>query len=151
MDTQSGSGAGGGVIPDGSLVPRNGDGCFNTQLVPVPVEDTSLPLVPFPAPGDTGATGLRPGLLQADVLTQIISAVILGVAPIAAAGGLEGVVASSGSQKPKEVVHSLPWGVSCGRATGMVSGTSSGDSPMPSGDIAMPQGSIFCKPAMIRF
>lgn len=43
---------------------------------------------------------------------------------------------SSSSTKLKEVVHSLPWGASCGATTG--SGGS--ESPLPSGDITMPLG-----------
>lgn len=101
---------------------------------------------------EPGPSALGQGLLQADVLTQLISAVIAGVTPIAKAAFLQqaagdaGVGASgdgassSGPSKPKEVVHSLPWGVSCGSALGGVGGSSVGESPMPSGDIAMPLG-----------
>lgn len=55
------------------------------------------------------------------MLMQLISAVIAGVAPIAKAtfagqqpdgnsGGGDDDASTSGAKKPKEVIHSLPWG-----------------------------------------
>lgn len=80
-------------------------------------------------------------------------AVIAGVTPITqaaflgqqsngdtAVGGGEDAASSSGSKKKKEVVHSLPWGISCGGPKGVAIEGAGGDSPMPSGDITMPMG-----------
>lgn len=97
------------------------DGHLNAW--PIPFKDACPPQELQLVPGDRGALGRGSGLLQADVLTQLISVVIAGVAPMAraafageqsnsdtAARGGEDAAASSGSQKLKEFVHSLLWG-----------------------------------------
>lgn len=114
---------------------------------PVLAENVSPLLGPSQVPVERGLSGLGAGLLQVDVLTQLISAVIVGVAPIAKVAfsppsekDPKDADGASGFQKLKEVVHALPWGVTCGTVTGTVGGVSGGDSPMPSGDVAMPLG-----------
>lgn len=79
----AGVGAGGGIAPNGVTVPGDSRECLNTR--PVPVQDAGFPWVPLLAPVDKGLPGLGHGLLQADVLSQLISVVIEGLAPIARA------------------------------------------------------------------
>lgn len=84
--------------PDGWVVPAGGTHlALDSGLVPVevdrvphlpssvPREGGGLAPVPLPVLADKGALGNASGLLQMEVLTQLISAVIAGVAPIARA------------------------------------------------------------------
>lgn len=115
--------------------------------VPILIATVSPSPGPSQVPVEGGTPGVGAGLLQADVLAQLISAVFVEVAPIAKAAFSSQAEkdpkesdGASGAQKPKEVFHALLWGVSCGAVTCAVGGVSCGDSPMPSGDMAMPLG-----------
>lgn len=119
---------------------------------PVPGQDR-VPQDPQLPPIDGGNLGTGLGLLRPELLTQLISAVVAGVALIARAmfsgqqdpsdgtsGGGGDLAGSSSSKKQREVVHSLPWGASCGGSSGGSAGGSGVESPLPSVDIAMPLG-----------
>lgn len=83
-------------------------------------------------------------LLQSDVLSQLISAVIAGVAPVAkvafaeqqtrgdaVSGDSEDPIGSSEAKKQTAAVHSLLWSASCGGLKGAAVEGLGGDLPMP--------------------
>lgn len=76
------SGAGTQPSTDSGLVPRDG---ASSTIPPVLVDGGGAPMVPPTLPADEGASGVASGPLQSEVLTELISAVITGVASIARA------------------------------------------------------------------
>lgn len=105
------------------------------------------PVVPPSNPVGVGDLGSALGLLQSDILTQLISATIAGVAPITKAtflgqqssGGGGNSAASSASLKQKEVVHSLPWGAPCGSSSGGSTSGTGAESSLSSGHCDAPE------------